>query len=73
MRACRLDVVGYTARNGYLTGASNGFDLELAARRTVDLTLNVQKRVPGAHAFRVNLECGMRVKDRADATLEVRD
>lgn len=71
MRACRLDVAGYTARNGYLTGASNYFDLGPAASETVDLALDVLTRVPGTHAFRVNLECGERLKDSAGTTVEV--
>lgn len=73
MPACRLDVAGYTARNGYLTGASTYFDLVPAATETVDLALDVLKRVPGTHAFRVNLECGMRLKDSASAAVDVRE
>jgi hypothetical protein len=73
MRACRLDVAGYTARNGYLNGASNFFDLGPAASETVDLVLDVLQRKPGTHAFRVNLECAMRLKDSAGATLDVRE
>lgn len=71
MRACRLDVAGYTARNGYLNGASHYFDLGPAASESVDLALDVLKRVPGTHAFRVNVECGMRLKDSAPATVEI--
>ena len=71
MRACRLDVAGYTARNGYLTGASNFFDLGPSASETVDLALSVMKPVPGTHVFQVNLECSMRLKDSAGATVEV--
>lgn len=71
MRACRLDIGGYTARNGYLNGASSFFDLEPAAVETVDLALGVQRRIPGTHTFRINLECGMRLKDSVAATVEV--
>ncbi len=73
MRACRLDVAGYRAKNGYLTGASNTFDLAPAASVTVDLVLDMQKRLPGRHAFRIDVECGMRLKDSASATVEVRE
>lgn len=73
MRACRLDLAGYTARNGYLNGASNYFDLAPAASETVELALDVQKPVPGTHAFRVNLECSTRLKDSAGATVDVRE
>ena len=72
MQACRLDVAGYTARNGYLTGASNAFDLEPEASVTVDLKLDVSRRIPGTHAVRLNLECGMRLKDSVRTSVEVR-
>jgi hypothetical protein len=73
MRACVLDIAGYTARNGYLRGASKDFDLGPAASVIVDLPLEVQSRVPGTHAFRVNVECGMRLKDSARGAVEIRD
>lgn len=71
MPACRLDLTGYTARNGYLNGASNYFDLAPATSETVDLKLEVMKPVPGMHRFRINLECGERLKDSATATVDV--
>lgn len=71
MKACRLDVAGYTARNGYLNGASHFFDLEPAASATIDLKLDVQRRIPGTHSIRVNLECGMRLKDSVSTSVDV--
>ena len=71
MSACRLDVVGYTARNGYLTGGSNYFDLEPATSKAVDLGLGALQRVPGRHAIRINLECSTRSRDRAAAVVDV--
>lgn len=71
MRACRLSVAGYTARNGYLTGASNYFDLEPANSNAVEFTLSVMTRNPGTHRFRLNLECSNRLRDSARASVEV--
>jgi hypothetical protein len=73
MRSCQLDLAGYTARNGYLAGTSNYFDLAPDTGATIDLVLSVMQRVPGTHRFQINLECGLRLKDSAHATLEIRD
>jgi hypothetical protein len=71
MRTCQLDIDGYSARNGYLHGASNYFDLEPGATQIVGLNMEVMRRVPGTHTFRVHLECGHRVKDGTRASLQV--
>lgn len=73
MRACELDVAGYTARNGYLHGTSRAFDLEPSTSETIDLPLEVMRRVPGTHAIQIDLECSLRMKDAVRATLDVRE
>ncbi len=71
-RACRVSVTDYRARNGYLTGASDPFDLAVGATTSIPLPLRVTMRVPGTHDFRVSLECSERLKDRASALVTIR-
>ena len=54
---CMLATSGYSARSGYVHGRSPAFDLAPGATRTQKLELSAAKRVPGAHAIRVELEC----------------
>jgi hypothetical protein len=72
MRACRVSVTDYRAQNGYLTGASDSFELAAGATTSVPLPLRVTTRVPGTHDFRVSLECSDRLKDRASALVTIR-
>ena len=44
----------------------------IAAAKSVDLKLDVSRRIPGTHGVRLNLECGMRLKDSVRASVEVR-
>jgi len=71
MRACRVSVTDYRARDGYLTGASDFFELAAGAAQSVQLPLRVTTSVPGTHDFRVSLECGGRLKDRASAIVTI--
>jgi hypothetical protein len=70
-RVCRVTVADYQARNGYLTGASQFFDLASHETRAVTLPLKVATVAPGLHTFRVSLECGHRLKDRVSATIRI--
>jgi hypothetical protein len=71
MRACRVSVTDYRARDGYLTGTSDSFELAVGAATSVQLPLRVTTSVPGAHDFRVSLECRERLKDRASAIVTI--
>jgi hypothetical protein len=73
MRDCRIEVADYRARDGYLNGFSNTFDLSPGTTQSVELPLSVMKRVPGTHRFRISLECEQRLRDRRPATLQVTD
>lgn len=72
MRACRVAVADYRARDGYLTGASSIFDLAPGATSAIELPLRVTTSVPGTHTFRVSLECDQRLKDRASASIQIK-
>lgn len=71
MRACRIAVADYRARDGYLTGASDAFDLPAGTSQSIALPLRVTRSIPGTHAFRISLECGQRLKDRVTASVRV--
>ena len=71
MRACRIEVADYRARDGYLTGASDVFELPAGTTQSIALPLRVTKPVPGTHAFRISLECGQRLKDRVSTKVQV--
>lgn len=73
LRQCRAMVEGYTARNGYLTGASPWFDLDAGARRSVAVPLDAIRPSPGEHAFRVKAECTNERLAVSDARLVVRE
>ena len=71
MHDCRVAVADYRARDGYLTGASEIFDIAPRTTTSVQLPLRVTMRVVGTHGFRISLECGQRLKDRVAASLQV--
>jgi len=58
LRACRALVDGYSARNGYLHGASPWFDLAAGARVAAVVRLEAVQPPPGEHAVRIKVECG---------------
>lgn len=72
LRQCRAVVDGYTARNGYLTGASPWFDLDAGARRSVTIVLDAIRPPIGEHAFRVKVECANERLAVAEAQVVVR-
>lgn len=72
LEQCRAQVEGYSARNGYLTGASPWFDLDAGARRSVTLTLDAMRPPAGEHAIRVKVECANERLAVADALVVVR-
>lgn len=57
LRDCQAEVDGYTARNGYLHGRSERFDLAVGERRSVAIALEAMRPPPGSHPFRLKLEC----------------
>ena len=71
VRDCRISVADYRARDGYLTGTSDAFDLAPGATTAIDLPLRVTTRVGGTHAFRISLECGQRLRDRVAARIQI--
>lgn len=72
LRQCRAAVDGYTARNGYLTGASPWFDLDAGARRSVTIALDSIRPPAGEHSLRVKVECSNERLAVADAAIVVR-
>ncbi|MCC6195012.1 MAG: hypothetical protein IT518_11140 [Burkholderiales bacterium] len=69
---CRATVEGYSARNGYLTGASPWFDLGAASRRSVTLVLDARRPPAGEHTIRVKVECANERLAVGDALVVVR-
>lgn len=57
LRACRALVEGYSARNGYLRGASPWFDLAEGARVAAVVKLEAMRPPPGEHDVRIKVEC----------------
>jgi hypothetical protein len=57
LRACRALVDGYSARNGYLHGASPWFDLAAGARVAAVVRLEAMRPPPGEHDVRIKVEC----------------
>jgi hypothetical protein len=72
-RACRAEVADYTARNGYLNGGSDYFDLAPAEDRIVPIALESLRPVVGRHTFRLALECDNRLKDKIVAAIDIVD
>lgn len=71
MSACRIAVADYRARDGYLTGASDAFDLAAGTNSAIELPLRVTTRVPGTHTCRISLECDQRLRDRVSASVQI--
>jgi hypothetical protein len=71
LQFCRLCAVDYTERNGYLTGASEYFDLQPGEERALRFKLDALRRQPGTHTVRFRLECDNRGRDTARAELHV--
>jgi hypothetical protein len=57
LRACRALVDGYSARNGYLHGASPWFDLAAGARVAAVVRLEAMRPPRGEHDVRIKVEC----------------
>ena len=57
LRACRALVDGYSARNGYLHGASPWFDLAAGARVAAVVKLEAMRPPRGEHDVRIKVEC----------------
>jgi hypothetical protein len=70
---CRIDVGEYTARNGYLHGASSYFDIAANTEQLVDVKLDALKSVLGTHQFSLRLECQNRLRDKRASVIEVVD
>jgi hypothetical protein len=72
LRGCIGGVDGYSARNGYLHGATDRFDLAVGERRPVMLALDAARPPRGEHRFRLKLECGNERLAVTEALLVVR-
>lgn len=72
LRACRATVDGYSARNGYLHGASPGFDLPAGARVAAIVRLEAMRPPQGDHEIRIKVECGNERLATGTVTLAVR-
>jgi hypothetical protein len=57
LRACRAEVTGYSARNGYMHGASPYFDLAKGARVAAIVKLEAMRPPRGEHELRIRLDC----------------
>ena len=57
LRKCRALVDGYSARNGYLHGASPWFDVAAGARVAAIVKLEAVRPPPGDHDVRIKVEC----------------
>lgn len=69
---CYALVDGYHARNGYLHGRSDRFDLAFGETRVVAMPLEAMRPPAGTHAFRLKLECANERLAVAPAALVVR-
>jgi hypothetical protein len=72
LRDCVGGVDGYSARNGYLHGNTERFDLAAGERRPIRLDLEATRPHPGMDSFRLKLECMNERLAVADAVLKVR-
>lgn len=72
LRDCYGLVDGYSARNGYLHGRTDRFDLAVGERRPVDIVLEAMRPQPGTHRFRLKLECANERLAVTGAVLRVR-
>lgn len=72
LRACRAQVDGYSARNGYLHGASPSFDLAAGARVAAVVKLDATRPPRGDHEVRIKVECDNERLAVGTVTLAVR-
>ncbi len=72
LRDCAGQVDGYSARNGYLHGRTERFDLAVGERRPVWIAMEATRPPAGEHRFRFELECANERLAVAEATLLVR-
>jgi hypothetical protein len=64
LSGCQVRVADYTARNGYLNGASALFDLSPRETRQVTFGLSALQPLPGTYEIALSLECRNRLKDK---------
>lgn len=72
LRDCYGMVDGYSARDGYLRGRTERFDLAVGERRPVRIELEAMRPPTGERGFRLKLECTNERLAVADAVLRVR-
>jgi hypothetical protein len=72
LRDCYGMVEGYSARDGYLHGRTERFELAVGERRPVWIELEAMRPPVGTRGFRLKLECGNERLAVADAVLRVR-
>lgn len=72
LRACRAQVDGYSARNGYLHGTSPWFDLAAGARVAAVVRLEATRPPQGDHEVRIEVECDNERLAAGTVTLAVR-
>lgn len=71
MTGCRVSVADYQASNGYLTGATQYFDMAPQELRYEPITLSAINARPGTYEIRLSLECGNRLKEKVRAQVDV--
>lgn len=71
MTACRVSVADYQASNGYLTGATQYFDMTPRELRYEPITLSAINARPGTYEIRLSLECSNRLKEKVRAQIDV--
>jgi hypothetical protein len=57
LRACRAELKGYGARNGYMHGASPFFDLPKGARVAAIVKIEAMRPPRGEHDLSIRLDC----------------
>jgi hypothetical protein len=57
LRACRAELSGYSARNGYMHGASPFFDVAKGARVAAIVKIEAMRPSRGAHEVSIRLDC----------------
>ena len=72
LRGCRALVDGYSARDGYLHGASPWFDLAAGARLAALVRLEATRPPRGDHDVRIKVECANERLAAGNVTLTVR-
>ena len=72
LRACRAEVAGYSARNGYMHGASPYFDLAAGARVAAIVKVEAMRPPRGDHELRIRVDCSNERLAVEPVTLTVR-